>query len=104
MNNRELTTEEIRDLAFRTTDQSHSNDCKSYRYGKLSSWMFGRPITGMRNTHPTNLLRLLDELYAPKNLVPVQAISGVLDNESVAIDAYQNKIGSIVKPTRVCMF
>ena len=104
MNNRQLTTEEIRDIAFRTTGQSHNSDWKSYRYGKLTSSKFGRAISVMRNPHPTNLQRLRDEIYVPKNLDHVPAIRWGLDHESVAIDAYQNKTGSIVKPTGVWMF
>ena len=104
MNNRLLTTEEIRDIAFRTTGQSPNSDWKSYRYGKLTSSKFGRAISVMRNPHPTNLQRLRDELYVPKNLDHVPAIRWGLDHESVAIDAYQNKTGSIFKPTGVWMF
>ena len=74
MNNRQLTTEEIRDIAFRTTGQSHNSDWKSYRYGKLTSSKFGRAISVMRNPHPSNLQRLRDELYVPKNLDHVPAI------------------------------
>ena len=33
MNQRELSREEIRDIAFRTTGQSHNSDWKCYRYG-----------------------------------------------------------------------
>ena len=57
----------------------------------------------MRNPHPTNLLRLRDELYASKNPDHVAAIRWGVDHESVAIDTYQNKIGIIMKPTGVCM-
>ena len=66
--------------------------------------MFGRAISVMRNPHPTNLQCLSDELYVPKNLHHVPAIRWGLDHESVAIEAYQNKTGSIVKPTGVWMF
>ena len=104
MNSRQLTSEEIRDIAFRTTGQSHNSDWKSYRYGKLTSSKFGRAISVMRNPHPTNLQRLRDELYVPKNLDHVPAIRWGLDHESVAIDAYQNKTDCIVKPTGVWMF
>ena len=76
MNNRQLTTEEIRDIAFRTTGQSHNNEWKSYRYGKLTSSKFGRAISVMRNPHPTNLQRLRDELYVPKNLDHVPPSDG----------------------------
>ena len=93
MNMRELTTEEIRDIAFRTTGQSDSKDCRAYRYGKLTSSKFGRAISVMRNPHSTKVQRLRDELYAPKNLDHVPAIRWGLDHESVAIDADQHKTG-----------
>ena len=104
MNKCELTSEEIRDIAFTTTGQRHSSDWKAYRYGKLTSSKFGRAITVMRNPHQTNLQRLRDELYVLKNVHHVPAIRWGLDHESVAIDAYQNKTGSILKPTGVWMF
>ena len=104
MNQRELSREEIRDIAVRTTGQSHNSDWKCYRYGKLTSSKFGRAISVMRNPHPTNLQRLRDEIYVPKNLDHVPAIRWGLDHESVAIDAYQNKTDCIVKPTGVWMF
>ena len=76
MNQREVTTEEIRDIAFRTTGESHSSDWKAYRDGKLTSSKFGRSISVMRNPDPTNLQRLRDELYVPKNLDQVGLSDG----------------------------
>ena len=58
----------------------------------------------MRNPHSTNIQDLRDELFAPKNLDQVPAIKWGVDHEPVAIDAYQNATGSIVKPTGVWMF
>ena len=104
MNKLELTTEEIRDSAFRTTCQIQSNDWRAYRYGNLSWSKLGRAISVMRNPNSTNIQRLRDELYAPKNLDHVPAIRWGLDHESMAIDAYQNKTGSTVKPTGVWIF
>ena len=104
MNNRQLTTEEIRDIAFRTTGQSHSKDWKAYRYGKLTSSKFGRAISVMRNPHSTNIQHLRDELFAPNNLDHVPAIKWGVDREPVAIDAYHNATESIVKPTWVWVF
>ena len=104
MNNRVLTPEEIRNIAWRTTGQSHSSDGKAYRNGKLTSSKFGRAIRVMHNAHPTKVQPLRDELYVRKNLAHVPAIRWGLDHESVAIDACKNKSGSIVKPTGVWMF
>ena len=77
MNNRELTTDEIRDNAFRTACPSHSTDWRAYRYGNLTSSRFGGAMSVMRTPHPTNIKRLRDELYVAKNLDRVPASDGV---------------------------
>ena len=86
MNQRELSREEIFDIAFRTTGRSHNTEWKGYPYGKLTSSKFGRAISVTRNPHSTNIQHLRDEIFAPKNLDHVPAIKWGLDQESVAID------------------
>ena len=104
MNNRELSIEEIREIAFRTTAQSHSSDWKAHRYGKLTSSKFGRAIYVIRNRHSTKIQHLRDDIYAPKYLDLIPAIEWGVDHESLAIDTYQNTSGRIVKPTGHWMF
>ena len=104
MAQRELSIEEIRDIAFRTTGQSHNNAWMAHRYGKLTSSKFGRAISVIGNPHTTNIQRLRDDLFTPKNLDHVPAIKWGLDHEPVAIDAYHNMTSNVVKPTGLWMF
>ena len=104
MAQRRLTTEEICDLAFRTTGQRNNSSWMSHRFGKLTSSHFGRAISAMNNPHSTNIQRLRDDLFAPKNLDHIPAIKWGVDHESVAIDAYQHITGHVVKPTGIWMF
>ena len=68
MNNREFSPEEISDIAFMTTNQSHNSELMAHHYGKLTSLKFGRAIIVIRNQLSTNIQHLRDEIYAPKNL------------------------------------
>ena len=64
MNQRVLSTEEIRDIAFRTTGQSHNSDWKAYRYGKLTSSKFGRAIGVMQTpTQPTSNVSAASSMF-----------------------------------------
>ena len=101
---KEVSSEEIRDIAFRTTGQSHNSDWKAHRSGKLTSSKFGRAIGVINNPHSTNIQRLRDDIYARKNLDHVPAIEWGLNYESVATDAYQNVSNNVVKPTGLWMF
>ena len=96
MNNPELTTDEIREIAIRNTGQMHSNDWMAYRYGKLTSSMFLRAISVMRNLHPNKVQTLREELYVKKNLHLVRGFIWGVDHESMEIDADQNKTESIM--------
>ena len=71
---KELRIEEIREIAFRTTGQSQNSDWMAHRYAKLTSSKFGRAISVIKNPHSTNIQRLRDDIYAPKNLDHVPAI------------------------------
>ena len=104
MDKGELSIEEIRHIAFRTSGQSHNIVLMADRYGKLTSAKFGRAIGVIKNPHWIKIQRLRDDIFDPKNLDHVPAIRWGLDHESVAIDEYQNMSGTILKPTGVCMF
>ena len=75
MDKRELSTEDIRHIAFTPTDQNHNSDWMAHRYGKLTSSKFGRAISVMRNTNSKNIQRLREDINAPKNLDNVPAIN-----------------------------
>ena len=74
---KELSIEEIRDIAFRTTGQSHNSDGMAHRYGKITASKFGRAISVIKNPHSTNIQHLRDDNCAPKNLDYVSAIKWV---------------------------
>ena len=65
-----------------------NNCCMAHLYGQLTSSNFARAISVMGNPHSTNIQRLHDELYAPKNVDHILAIKWGLDQESMAIDVY----------------
>ena len=71
---RQVTTEEIRDLAYMTIGQSHNNDWMNHRYGKRTSSKFARAINVMRHPQPTNIQHLREDINDPKNLGHVPAI------------------------------
>ena len=104
MNKRELTIEEIRDIAFRTNGRSDNSIWMAQRYGKLTSSKFGRAISVIRNANSTNIQHLRNGIYAPTNVDQVAGIKCGLDPESLATDANLNTTGSIVKLTRLWMF
>ena len=85
MNNREVSIEEIRDIAFRTTGQSHNSEWKPHRYRKLASSKVGRAISVIRNLQSTKIQHLPEEIYAPMNLDPVPAIKRGVDHELVPL-------------------
>ena len=104
MSQRVLSRAEIQDLAFRTTGQRYNTGWKAQPYGKLTSSNFGPAIGVMENPHLTNLQRLSNDLYNPKNLDNIPAIRWCEDQESVAIDASHHRTGRVVKPTGIWMF
>ena len=55
MDKRELSFEEIRDLAFRATVQDDNREWMAHRYGKLTPSKFGPPISVMGNPESTNM-------------------------------------------------
>ena len=57
----------------------------------------------MRKPHSTNIQHLRDDINSPKNLDHVQVIRWGWDHEPLAFDEYQNKTGSIVKPSGLWM-
>ena len=79
MAQRLLSLEEISDLALRTTGQRNNSSWIGHRYGKLTSSDFGRAISAMNNPHSTNIQRLRDDLFAPKNLDHIPAIKWGVD-------------------------
>ena len=76
----------------------------AHRNGKLTPAQFRHAISAMNNPHSTNIQRLRDEVFAPKNLDHIPTIRWGVDHESVAIDAYQHITGNVVKPTGIWMF
>ena len=78
MDNRLLSTEEIRDLAFRTTGQSRTSDWIAYRYSKahvIEVW--GRDQCDAQSSLNQHLC---DDIYAQKNLDHVPAIKWGMDH------------------------
>ena len=100
MDKRELSIEEIRYIAFRTTGQSRNSEAMTHVYGKLRSSQFGRAIPVMRKPPIDQIQHLGDNFYAPTNLLHVPSSKWGLDQESVAINADQNFNGTILKKNR----
>ena len=99
-----LTVAEIRDIAFKTTGQSKSDFWMDYRNGRLTASNFGRAVSVMRNPHPTNIQRLQEDIYHPKNLDNIPAIKWGKVHEGQAIDQYAKSMKVIVKPTGIWLF
>ena len=78
MDKKELTIEEIRDIAFTTTGQSCNSEWMANRDGKLRSPKYGREISVIRNPNSTNIQPLRDDIFAPKNVAHVPGIKGEL--------------------------
>ena len=97
-------TAEICVVCVRTTGKMKSSRKIVNLYGKLTSPHFGRAISAMNNPHSTNIHRLRDGLFSPKNRDHIPAIKVGVDHESVAIDAYQHITGHVVKPTSSWIF
>ena len=104
MDKKDLSIEEIRDIAFSTTGQSHNCEWLAHRYGKLTSSKFGRARGVIKNPQSTNIQGLRDNIYAAKNLDNVPPIKLGLDHESMTIDAYQNMSNNVMKQTALWMF
>ena len=58
----------------------------------------------MRNRHLTNIHRLREEIYAPKNLHHLRPPKWRMDHDSVAIEAYQNMPNNVVKQMGLWIF
>ena len=89
----ELTEEQIRTLADRTTawDSHGKKEWKKARLGRVTSSNFGRAIAAVQNPHRTNIKNLRGDIFFPKNLHSIPAIKWGKAQESVAISAYVNE-------------
>ena len=94
----------IRQVAFETTGQRNSFYWLQMRSGKLTASNFGKAISAMNNKHPSNILRLRNDMYHPPDLERVAAVRWGVDHEKQAIDEYVKESHAIVKPTGLWLF
>ena len=99
-----LSRVEIQDFEFRTTGQRNNSGWKAQRYEKGTSSNFGRASGVMENPRLTNVQRLLNDLYNPKNVNNIPAIRWCVEYESVAMDADQHMTGVVLQPTVIWIF
>ena len=99
-----LPWDQIKQIGFETTGQRDNYQWKQTKMGKLTSSNFGQAIAAIHNPHPSNIERLREVIYFPKDLSRIPAIQWGTDHENDGIDAYVGLSGYIVKPTGVWLY
>ena len=94
----------IRQVAFQTTGERNNHRWYEVRKGKLTASNFAKAISAIKNSHPTNIQRVRDEIYFPKDVSNIPAIKWGTDHEAGAIDAYVRELRVTVKPTGLWLF
>ena len=94
----------IRQVAFQTTGQRDNHRWHEVRKGKLTASNFAKAISAINNPHPSNIQRVRDEIYFPKDLSNIPAIKWGTEHEAGAIDAYVRENRVIVKPSGLWLY
>ena len=106
----ELTRDDIRSFADRTNPHcgvsgpDGKNIWMNARLGRLTSSNFGRAICAIRNPQRSTIDNLRADIYAPRKIDFIPAVRWGTEHEPVALSAYINKTGAIIRTTGVWLY